>query len=602
MSGLVPLQPQGPLILAALRLVEGASTLEATPGAELKAVLAEINARGLLLLLADGRSLTATGELPYPAGTALTFRIQPQADGTTQLQPLRADPPPPPALLAPLVQGEAASLLQRLTAPDLPTELLPLKALLDRLPSAPQPAPAPFLPPSLAPLAEAVGLPVGLPVAAGGLRTPPNFPAPAAPQNLAAERTLGSESPGLATANPAPSRPEGAPPSVSALATRFEARGILPEPARALALLLVGEAAPEAAPLGRAPETGRTAAAGRMDEAAPLPARPREAPPTVEPAPAPARASPEGASLEALPAPSPAHRGPLIAEPAVDRALLRAFGLPESLIRALVPAKAEGEGLRPPAQAQAQASASASAPASTPAEAIPEANARLRQLLERLPAPLAQRVLALLTLLPPAGQGPVLSRQDPLAQLIRSLLPQLQQAASEGPAERASAPSREGSAPAPLPPSEPATWARWLKEVVSTLSRPEASPAEAPFHRLQAREGTALFEVPLPWTTGHGTLELWAERDAAGPDRAEVHRVLLALSLGRTGELRVALQSGPSGVQAQVVASPEVATRLEAILREELGEPGPFPLLVRAAASLPPRPRALAGGGLQALG
>jgi hypothetical protein len=142
----------------------------------------------------------------------------------------------------------------------------------------------------------------------------------------------------------------------------------------------------------------------------------------------------------------------------------------------------------------------------------------------------------------------------------------------------------------------------WLREVTSALSHPEASPAEAPFHRLQAREGTALFEVPLPWAPDPGTLELWAERDAPGPERAEVHRVLLALNLGRTGELRVALQSGPAGVQAQVMATPEVAARLGPLLREELGDPSPFPVLVRATAEVPPPPRALAGSGLQALG
>lgn len=537
MSGPAPLQPQGPLILEALRLVEGASTVEATlattPGAELKAVLTEISSQGLLLLLADGRSFTAAGKLPYPTGTELTFRIQPQADGSTQLQTLRANPPPPPALLAPLVQGEAASLLQRLAAPELPAELRPLKELLDRLPTAPQSAPTANLPPALAALAEALGFAPETPPAsapAGEAAAPP--PSQGAPKEAT---PLPNSTPAL---------------TIETLTTALGARGIPAEPARALARLLLGEVQPKTAP----PSAPSTQVQDR-----------------------PVSASPEG-----NPAP-PGLQPPIPTAATLDRDLLRAFGLPESLIRELLPPPA-GEASDP------------SAPAPAGDEA---ARGRLKQVLDRLPAPLAQRVLALLTLLPPAGQGQVLARQDPLAQLIRSMLPNL--APAEAPWAKASVQARADQASG-LQPSEPETWTRWLKEVTSTLSRPEASPAEAPFHRLQAREGTALFEVPLPWTPDPGTLELWAEREADGSGREEVHRVLLALNLGRTGELRVALQSGPAGVQAQVVASPAVAARLEGLLRQELGEPSPFPLKVRAAAELPPRPRALAGTGLQALG
>ncbi|MBI3130696.1 MAG: hypothetical protein HYZ13_05010 [Acidobacteria bacterium] len=552
MSGPLPLQAQGPLILEALRLVEGApaleATLAATPGAEIKAVLAEISSQGLLLLLADGRSFTAAGKLPYPTGTELTFRVQPQADGTLQLKPLSADPPPPPALLAPLVQGEAASLLQRLAAVDLPGELMPLKALLDRLPVAPQ-APAVALPPALAPLTEALGLARGV----------PGFPPPPSP------------TPGSSAALPAealPSPPPTTPPTAASLTTALVARRVPPGPAAALATLLLGEPRLEAA-LEPAP-------APREAVMRPLEGQAQGAPASL-PAPL------EGRTTQPPRTPSASPQTAPPAETVLDRALLKAFGLPDHLIQELLPTQAEGR------------------PAATPAASAAEANVRLRQLLERLPPPLAQRVLVLLTLLPPAGHGQVLSSQDPLAQLIRSLLPQLPHPPAESPLAQASALVREGAA-APLSPSEPATWLRWIKEVASTLSRPEASPAEAPFHRLQAREGTALFEVPLPWRPDPGTLELWAERDAAGPGREEAHRVLLALNLGRTGELRVALQSGPAGILAQVVASPGVSARLEALLREELGEPAPFPLQVRAAPDLPPRPRALAGTGLQALG
>ncbi len=521
MSGPAPLQPQGPLILEALRLVEGASTPEApfaaAPGAELKAVLTEISSQGLLLMLADGRSFTAAGKLPYPPGTELTFRIQPQTDGSTQLQTLRANPPAPPALLAPLVQGEATSLLQRLAVPELAAELRSLKALLDRLPPPPPPAPVAGLPPALAPLAEALGLPLAASSEAADAPDP---------------RQVGATLPADPPVSARPSL------SVEGLTTALRARGLPPEPARALARLLVAADPPQATLQARTPAPG------------------------VPAGPAPSAGAPP------------------------DRALLRAFGLPEPLVQALVPHESDSGAAEPSPSA--------------PSASSDDASGRLKQLLDRLPAPLAQRVLVLLTLLPPAGQGQALPRQDPLAQLIRALLPQL--ARPEAPAKAAAPPpALAGQAPM-LQPSEPETWTRWLKEVTATLSHPEASPAEAPFHRLQAREGTALFEVPLPWTPDPGTLEIWAEREAVGSGREEVHRVLLALNLGRTGELRVALQSGPGGVQAQVVATPAIAARLEPLLREELGEPSPFPLTVRPATELPPRPRALAGTGLQALG
>ncbi|HJV89378.1 MAG TPA: hypothetical protein VJ623_03655 [Holophagaceae bacterium] len=567
MSGPAPLQPTGPLFLEALRLVEGVSSLEASlaasPGAELKAVLADINAQGLLLQLADGRSLKAAGDLPYPPGTELTFRIQPQADGTTQLQPLRAEPPPAPALLAPLVRGEATALLQRLTAPDLPAALAPLKDLLERLP-APSPTvasapPAPSLPPPLAPLAEALGLPSTPPAATelNASPTPPRTP----DQPLVEPPPAPPAAPMRPSAEPAGTLP--APPAAE-LATALVARGLPPEPAQALARLLTGEAPAEIEAQATRPQ------------------------PEAEPSPETAPSAPPLPRAETPPDPGfPRVATP--AAPSLDRALLRAFGLPESLIQALLPEAAEiPTPARPPSAVSAPDSG-------------PDADARLKQVLDRLPPPLAQRVLALLTLLPPPGQGQALPRQDPLAQLLRSLLPQLQAAAPESGPARAQQALRAGT-PAELQPSEPSTWGRWLKEVTSALSRPEASPAEAPFHRLQAREGTALFEVPLPWAPEPSTLELWAERETQGPDRPESHRVLLALTMGRTGELRVALQSGPAGVQAQVVAAPEVAARLERLLREELGEPAPFQLQVRAASELPPRPRVLAGRGLQALG
>lgn len=466
MNGAAPLSPQGPLNLAALRLVEASPNLAATLGtqatAEILATLLEAGPEGLLLQLADGRKLRAAGDLPYAPGTTFTFRVQSPGEGLLQLQPLRAEPPGTPPLLAPLVQGEAAELLQRLAAPQSDPGLAALRDLLRAL----QPA--------LPPETEAL----------------------------------------LATFRAA--LPEGG------------ARG--PEPDLAQLLRASGWPAPAAE------------AWARFLGAAPGPS------------------APSGAPAEAVPRPT--------------AALLKALGLPEALATALE---------------------------AGPAEAPPEALLRARDLLARLPAPLAQRALALLTLLPaaaPAGAPPTpapLPADHPLARLVQTLLPELRSAfvaAHPG-----------GVPPAPgADPGSPATWAGWMKGVLETLGRPESSPAQAPAHALQAREGTALFQVPLPWGPAGSHLEIWAEREPESPGAEPVHRVLLALSFQAAGELRVGLQSGPGGLRAQVLAQGDRAAALEAALRAELGSPAPFPVQVKALPALPPGPFTRALGGLEALG
>lgn len=102
--------------------------------------------------------------------------------------------------------------------------------------------------------------------------------------------------------------------------------------------------------------------------------------------------------------------------------------------------------------------------------------------------------------------------------------------------------------PAP-PPAVPESWEAWVPATVKALSDPSASPREAPFHALQAKEGTGFFEVPIPWAGG-GALHLWVEEDA--PDDAEgrkpggepVKRVLMGLNMSGLGETRVGLQHG----------------------------------------------------------
>lgn len=541
MSGPSPLQPQGPLFLEALRLVEvapsGGPPLPALSGLEVKAVLAEIQAQGLLLMLADGRKLTAAGSLPYPPGTTLTFRVQPQADGTTQLQPLRADPPQPPPLLAPLLQGEAAPLLQRLAAPELPAALVPLKALLDRLPSPPAEARWPEV---LAPLREALGLPpaAGRTGEATSGAPPEPLPGPrvGGPWSPPSQATLPSmPTPRVPHAPPLPG-PEGARPAP--LAEALVARGIPPEVAPQVAAHLLG-----------------------MEGASPdLP----------------------GLAQRLLEALAPTSR----ATPETPEGGVVPPGLPAQALAGWI------RGSQPAHRAPG---------APTSPEVDPKLPPALKEVLDHLPPAVALRVGLLLHLLPPAGQGAPLPAQDPLAQLLRALLPDLR--AALPPPGTAAAPLVGAPTAGPtLDPAQPATWERWLRGSMEALARPESSPAEAPFHRLQGKEGSALFELPLPWVPARPQIELWAERtpEEAGTDPTS--RVLLALDLGRTGELRVALQAGPGGTRAQVVAGAEVAAELATLLKEELGEPAPFPVQVRAAELLPPRPRALAGHGLRALG
>lgn len=557
MNGPTPLPPQGPLILEALRLVEaanlGEALLPALAGAEVKAVLAEIQAQGLLLLLSDGRKLTATGELPYPPGTTLTFRVQPQPDGTTQLQPLRADPPVPPPLLAPLLQGEAAALLQRLAAPEVVGPLVPLKDLLARLPGPPSPDPS--LPPALAPLAEALGLP-------------------------AAPEAAGAEGPGQT------------PPRAS---TSASAGGGMPPPSASL------PGPPSGPPLPPAPAIqGRALVEALVDRGVPRTEAPRLA------------ALLAGAPLEAAD-PAPAARGgplgqPHPAEPELPVGVAPPLGLkggPEG--SAPLPLDPQATRTAPPALAPEtlgrllQAASRLPLPGAAAPTLDPALPPKVRETLERLPPALAQRVLLLLHLLPPAGQGTALPPRDPIAQLLKALLPDLTAALARAEATP-SAPTSAALPPSALDPGQPATWERWLRATIETLAHPEASPQEAPFHRLQAREGTALFELPLPWQAERPQVELWAERDPGEGETSPTSRVLLAVNLGRTGELRVALQAGPAGTRGQVVAGAEVAAELGALLREELGDPPPFPVQVRPSEPLPPRPRALAGQGLRALG
>ena len=108
-----------------------------------------------------------------------------------------------------------------------------------------------------------------------------------------------------------------------------------------------------------------------------------------------------------------------------------------------------------------------------------------------------------------------------------------------------------------LPPESPETWQSWIKASVRALNDPAASPREAPFHAAQAKEGTAFYEIPLPWAP-HSPLQLWveSERDhqGRGSEQEPTRTVLLGLKFTRLGETRLGIAKGPVGLQVRVWA------------------------------------------------
>ena len=101
-------------------------------GQTLSVTLVEQGENGARLELPSGQIISASGNLPFPEQTKLQVRASVQ-DGVIVLRVLEALPPAPPALLAPLINGEAAGLLQRLQAKELPEALVPLANLFTSL-------------------------------------------------------------------------------------------------------------------------------------------------------------------------------------------------------------------------------------------------------------------------------------------------------------------------------------------------------------------------------------------------------------------------------------------------------------------------------------
>jgi hypothetical protein len=172
----------------------------------------------------------------------------------------------------------------------------------------------------------------------------------------------------------------------------------------------------------------------------------------------------------------------------------------------------------------------------------------------------------------------------PLADLLRNLL-QAGKAAAE----------------------QPGSWSAWMKEAMKTLADPAASPDESTFHRLQAKEGTGWFELPLPWAPGAEPMRIWIEEEQS-PSRREserVHRVFLSISFSTLGEVRLGLEARSAGLRVRLwVQDPQQVASIRHDLETELASLGrPVDLQVFA---LPPGTldlRAMAGANpLQAMG
>lgn len=154
---------------------------------------------------------------------------------------------------------------------------------------------------------------------------------------------------------------------------------------------------------------------------------------------------------------------------------------------------------------------------------------------------------------------------------------------------------------------QPEAWSTWMKEALRTLADPAASPAESAFHRLQAKEGTGWFELPLPWAAGAEPLRLWVETDQEGGREAgdPVHRVFLSVPFSALGDVRLGLEQRASGLRARLwLKDPSQLDPLREALESELASLGrPVDLQILPLPEGAPDLRALAGGAsLSALG
>jgi hypothetical protein len=178
----------------------------------------------------------------------------------------------------------------------------------------------------------------------------------------------------------------------------------------------------------------------------------------------------------------------------------------------------------------------------------------------------------------PAAQG------DALVQWLKPLL----NADSRSAAAQAQTPSTEPTPAQALqqqlagrggtPPEQPATWEAWIGTSIKTLNDPAVMPQTAAFHAAQAKEGTAFYELPLPWAPQH-PLQMWveSERDPRDPGRSqpETQRVLLGLSFTNLGETRLGIAKSGAGLQVRVwTEHPELLEGSKGAVEGELRDLG----------------------------
>jgi len=172
-----------------------------------------------------------------------------------------------------------------------------------------------------------------------------------------------------------------------------------------------------------------------------------------------------------------------------------------------------------------------------------------------------------------------------------------------------------GAAPgaaAPGTPGTPGTWEAWLGGALRALSDPAALPQTAPFHAAQAMEGTAYYEIPLPWAP-QAPLQMWVETDPdsrsrdPGQDREPTHRVLLGLTFTHLGETRLGITRTGAAMQVRVwTEHPErleaSRTEMEGELRELQADLQILPITPGPGGDIPSLRSLVGGGSLQALG
>lgn len=539
-----------PLLLKAE--VPDPSALRALVGRDLALLLLSAEPGQIRLQTPEGRVFTAQGELPFPPGTELKVRVLPDpTTGGVKLQTLEAQPPAPPSLLGPLTQGEASALMLRLELPDPPPSLAPLVELhqvLKPLDSGASPraeSPLRELPP---PVMQAFAKLLGI---------PPNSP-PAEVAATLSRWTHSQPQQDTASLQQAFEKLVARDPALSK-----DIREPLLKAFSQVQIPVTLEPAPSAAPVPREPGTLRSVPPN-------LPAPLAEAEPsTIE-----AEKGPALAQVISGP-PSPAGAAPTLnlgglSEPAT-RLLAQALGFPD-----LAPKAEVGRALDTWVK-------------DLLGRSQPDLQRAFRALVARAPEGKPELRNSLLiwgerSLPNPSGTlGPESTRVLEAA-LGRVLEPQTQAA-----------------------PSAPESWEAWLRSSTRALADPAATPGSAPFHAAQGKEGTALFEIPLPWAP-QSPLQLWVEGDGEGdptPGREPEQRVLMGLHLTHLGDTRVGLAQSSVGLRVRIWAEhPERLLAQLSVIETDLkalGRPVDLKVLTLEPGS-PDLRQVAATRGLEALG